>query len=238
MLVFDVSEYNDPYSIPFVDCDGVIARVTARNNTVDSKFYNYYSIATGEDKAFGAYKYTYAHNANDAHFEAVAVSQVLRGCNRLKLGFWLDLENDFHRSCADSLIEVIIEQYKKDCDAYGINFAGVYCDFDFYKVHKAVLKNYPIWIARWTNNPEKGMPVGINFVGWQYTNRYNNLHLDASMWDINKDEIPDKTEVIPYNPENVKLLQNYLNKYYGYKLDVDGIMGRKTFTAICQTIAK
>ena len=237
MLVFDVSEYNNQYIIPFVECDGVIARVTKRGNNIDDKFYTFYNLTTKDNKPFGAYKYTYAHNANDAHLEAVAVCQILRGC-KIDLGFWLDLENDFHRSCADSLIKEIIEQYIVDFESYGLTFSGIYCDFDFYKTHKAVLKDYPIWIARWTHNPNTGIPVGDNFIAWQYTDKYNGLMLDASLWGANIKEKPDKSELIGYNPDNVKLLQNYLNRYYGYNLKVDGVMGKNTFTAICQTIAK
>lgn len=230
-----MSEYNDIHTIP--DCDGIIARVTRSGNRIDSKFYTWSNIATNRDKSFGAYKYSYAHNVNDAHLEAVAVCQILRGC-KIELGFWLDLENDFHRTCTDSLIESIIEEYKKVCDSYSITFSGIYCDADFYKVHRNVLREYPIWLARWSHNPEKDIPFGDNFVAWQYTDRYNDLNLDASIWNVNDSKKPDKTELIPYNPDNVRLLQNYLNKYYGYNLKIDGVMGKNTFTAICQTIAK
>lgn len=235
--MFDVSEYNNPDKIPFVECDGMIARVTKRGNKIDEKFYTFYNISEQANKPFGAYKYSYANNANDAHLEAVAVCQILRGC-AIELGFWLDLESEYHRVASDSLIKSIIEQYMTDFDAYGIKFSGIYCDYDFYRKHIALLKTYPIWLARWTHNPNTGIPVGSNFVAWQYTNRYDKLHLDASLWNLNKKDKPDKTEVIPYNPDNVRLLQNYLNKYYGYNLNIDGVMGKNTFTAICQTIAK
>ena len=239
MLVFDVSEYNSEYTIPFIDCAGIVARVTKRGNKMDEKFYDFYNRSIAEDKKFGAYKYTYAHNINDAHIEAETVCQVLRGCNKMELGFWLDLENDFHRSCNDELIESIIKEYKMVCGLYGITFAGIYCDLDFYKKHRSVLERYPIWIARWTHNSEFGMPISSNFVAWQYTDKYDGTSLDASLWNINKkEEKPDKSELIAYNPDNVKLLQNYLNRYYGYTLKVDGVMGKNTFTAICQTIAK
>lgn len=238
MLVFDVSEYNSGITLP--KCDGLIARCTKKTNKEDPFFYVWKKVAFRRGIPFGAYKYTYAHNIEDARIEAVSVCQLLRGCN-LELGFWLDIENDYHRACTDSLIKDIITMYKQVCENYSIKFAGVYCDFDFYKTHRNALQDCDIWLAKWTHDINK-QPVMFdddNVKGWQYTDNYNREKLNASLWKVPEQGQEHKQEkIIKYNPGNVRKLQEYLNKHYGYFLEVDGVMGTNTFTAICQSLAK
>ena len=109
--------------------------------------------------------------------------------------------------------------------------SGIYCDCDFYRKHSNLLKKYPIWIAKWCDSKPD-----LNCVGWQYTNHYRGNDIDASYWYSY--QLPEDMEkVVKYNPDNVRELQKYLNDHYKYNLSVDGVMGTKTFTAICQSLA-
>lgn len=225
MIVLDVSHYQQDLNLDKIPHDGIIARAVTRDLSIDKAFYQY--MKRPEPK--GCYKYTYAHNRNDAGIEAVALAQACRGLD-LPLGIWLDIESDYHRSCGDALIDDIIQEYNRVLMNYGMILSGVYCDWDFYQSHKGVLKKYPIWCAKWgVKKPD------LNCVGWQFTNKYRDHDLDASYWYGY--QLPEEDGYIKYTPENVRKLQKYLNDNYQYSLDTDGIMGKKTFTAICQSLA-
>lgn len=233
MLVFDVSSYNTGDLPP---CDGIIARVTKKDGKIDSRFAYWYHYANDHKKPFGAYKYTYATSPVIAEIESINVGKYLQGIE-LPLGFWLDCETRELRYGSDSLLQSVIEEYREAMDLYNIKWGGIYCDFDFYQRHEAVLHNYDIWVARWNYTP--GMRKKLNahiqcLAGWQYTNSYNGQNLDASEWY----QSTNTTAEVKYNPDNVRKLQEYLNKHYGYNLNIDGVMGTNTFTAICQSLAK
>lgn len=227
MIVIDVSWYQRNYVLDRIPHSGLIARATTMDNNVDRSFYDY--MNRSEPK--GCYKYCYAHNANEAHIEAVALAQVCRGL-KLDLGIWLDLEDEYHRVCSDRLLEEIITEYNTVLSNYGMILSGIYCDYDFYKNHINLLKNYPLWIAKWGDKKPD-----LNCVAWQYTNKYYGLNVDASYWFGYQHLEKDHEKVVEYNPDNVRQLQKYLNNHYKYNLTVDGKIGNKTFTAICQSLA-
>lgn len=198
---------------------------------MDASFYDF--MKTAFHKPIGAYKYTYAHNRNEAGFEAVEVARVLRGLS-LRLGFWLDIESDYHRSASDNLILEIIQEYERVLNNYGLKLTGIYCDFDFYKKHENVLKDFNIWVARWKHDGQTAKELSYRIprlAGWQYTNQYKGLNLDASEWYKSTD-----TETLKYNPDNVRKVQEHLNDKYNTGLVVDGVMGTKTFTALWNCI--
>ena len=236
MLVFDVSAYNTGDLPP---CDGLIARTTTKDGKIDHLFEYWYNHARYHNLPFGAYKYTYATSSVFAEVESISVAKLLQGV-KLSLGFWLDCETSELRNGSDSVLKSIIEEYKETMNLFKIPWGGIYCDANFYYHHEDVLVNEKIWLARWTNgiNAKPIMYNNPNVVGWQYTNKYNGKNLDASLWKTpEKEQAQDENKVL-YNPDNVRLLQEYLNKHYGYQLKVDGVMGTKTFTAICQSLAK
>lgn len=236
MLVFDVSEYNTGDLPP---CDGIIARVTKKDGCADSKFYDWCKYALIDNKMLGAYKYTYATSPVIAEIESINVAKHLMGMS-LPLGFWLDCETPDLRYGSDSLLKSIIEEYRETMKLYKIPWGGVYCDYDFYKTHVKVLVNENIWLARWTHDQNKRptmFDTERHVKGWQYTDSYNGNNLDASLWKMPEQE-QEHEKHVKYNPDNVRKLQEYLNKHYGYELNVDGVMGTKTFTAICQSLAK
>lgn len=232
MLVFDVSSYNTGDLPP---CDGIIARATTKDGDIDSRFEYWSRYALDHRLKFGAYKYAYATNRMLAKYESITVVSKLQGVE-LHLGFWLDCETRELRYGSDSLLQSVIDEYRETMNRYNIKWGGIYCDFDFYKRHVEVLRNYDIWVARWNYTP--GMRKELNthiqrLAGWQYTDSYNGNNLDASEWYQT-----DTTVEVKYNPDYVKKLQEYLNKHYGYRLTVDGVIGTNTFTAICQSLAK
>lgn len=236
MLVFDVSSYNTGDLPP---CDGIIARVTKKDGKIDSAFGYWSNYARQHKKPFGAYKYTYATSPVIAEIESIAVAKILQGLE-LSLGFWLDLETPDLRYGSDSMIKSIISEYKETMELYKVPWGGVYCDYDFYKHHANALYGEKLWIARWTHDQYKcpAMYYTSNVKGWQYTDSYNGKNLDASLWKLPEQEQEQEQEnIVKYNPDNVRKLQEYLNKHYGYNLKVDSIMGTNTFTAICQSLA-
>lgn len=231
MIVIDVSEYQKNILASIknrtIPCDGIIARVTKKSGAIDEVYYNTSSIAKDLGVPFGAYKLTYAEHYKDAITEANRVFDIIKTQN-LKLGFWLDMETQYLRNNKYAIADV----YNAYHDVLGDRLTGVYCDTAFYTKNIDVLKDKRLWLANWSKKPD--YYNDDNVVGWQYTDKYNGVNMDASYWKIPV----DASEVVKYNPDNVRLLQNYLNRYYGYNLVVDGVMGTKTFTAICQTIAK
>lgn len=228
MIVIDVCEYQRNLNLDVIPFEGLIARVTKRNNKLDPAFYDYMRLENS--KKLGAYKYSYAHNHNDAALEAVEVARTIRGI-KLDLGFWLDLETDYLRAASDNLILEIIQEYERVLNNYDLKLSGIYCDFDFYKTHENVLKDFKIWAARWKYDAKTQKELSYRIprlAAWQYTNKYKGLDLDASDWYTSV----DINEVLKYNLDNVRKVQEHLNTKYNSGLVVDGVMGSKTFTAI------
>lgn len=235
MNVIDVSEYQiglaKKVNDKVIHCDGIIARVTTKTNRIDATFGIWRDIASHLGLPFGGYKYTYATTYKTAYEEACIVCDELHGCD-MQLGIWLDMETDHLRGNKYATADVL-SGFKDGLKSGGITLSGVYCDNDFYNVNKSVLQNERLWIAKWSKKAPDIWYDSENCIGWQHTAKYLGYNLDCSEW-----KVITNTEKVLYNPDNVRLLQNYLNKEYGYRLKADGIMGTKTFTAVCQTIAK
>ena len=227
-IILDICEYQEGITFlekPLLEENKFITRITKKSGAVDLMSTRY----KDHKNHIGYYKYVNAMSTYTAQYEVEQIKKcgLLDGTKIL----WVDLETVFLRENPEICEKVFV--------VFLDNFVnvGIYCDLDFYRsnVSKWISKyNVPLWVACYgRNNGEvderkiESVTDIKNVAMWQFTSKYKGYNLDASI-------TIDKMEYVPYNTEKVKEVQRFLNDRYKYNLSVDGVMGKKTFTALCR----
>ena len=220
-----------------------ILKVTQKNNTVESAFDRNYAGCKDQNIPVGCYRYVYARTVSEAQKEARAIVSVLKG-RPMPCGIWLDMEDSSLLKVGKSTLAAVIEAERKILAAAGYT-VGVYCNQYWYNsVLPSHSINLPWWIAKFgSNNGKKQSPPvirnGQTLYAWQYTSkgRVNGIKgaVDLDAVYVAPSQLKD-TVTMPTlrkgdRGEAVKELQRLLNKY-GYLLQVDGIWGPQTDSAV------
>lgn len=220
-------------------------------NGIDASFEHNYKGCTENGIIKGAYKYSYAHNADESRKEAQDVINALQG-RPLDLPIFLDLEWEWQEdNLSKNTIWQIIQAFKEIVEEAGYEF-GIYCNLNWYwNLLPEEAKQYNFWIAYPPNEDVGEYNAGLrpnipNLICWQYSwNGYvpgigNEIDLDVWFNDGEIEDVkqPSKIQqiqfpVISYGEKGkiVQLLQILLNSQ-GSHIEVDGDFGPMTSRAV------
>lgn len=112
----------------------------------------------------GVYWYSYAHSVADAHLEAKACLEVIRGY-KFEYPIYYDLEENLG-AMGMTLVSNIADAFCSDLEAAGY-FAGIYISRSPAQSYLTddVKKKYALWLAEYGPQLNYSGPVGI----WQYS---------------------------------------------------------------------
>lgn len=187
MRGIDISKHNTIRSFPALKAEGIefcIVRA-GYGTSVDPKFAAYIKAAKDCGMLVGAYWFCYALDVAEARREAEVCAETLRG-HQLDLPVFYDFEYDTERYAEKHKIAYnpklrsdIIETFCTEMTKRGYK-AGVYTNPDYwlYKLDRARLKDYPLWIAAYvqsdckasfgTTSPADLPPAYKNAMIWQF----------------------------------------------------------------------
>lgn len=240
----DISMHNNNIDFEKIKENGiniVIIKATEGINYVDPSFNNYYDSIKNSGLNFGFYHFM--SERTDPKQQAQDFWNAIKD-KKFNVIPCLDIEvNSFNRTkqqISDRCIE-FLEEFKNlsgyDCMIYTGGFFGRDNLDDR-------VKKYPGWIAHY--GVSEPMETGFKVVGHQYTENGSvpgiNGQVDLNNFSdeifINKVEQPTKTKElweISINGDEVRALQEELNRQCGAGLKVDGYFGESTLNA-CITI--
>lgn len=220
----------------------------------DKVFDNNIKAAHKANKKVGVYHYSQAISETEAIKEAEFVIKCLKPYKSM-----ITLPVAFDWEFGGRLSSHVAKKLGKQrcgqiCDAFcrTIRAAGytpmVYANLSTLNAYIAsdIYKSWPIWVAQYNSRCDYKHPYYM----WQYTSggRISGISGRIDMNYIYTATPKKKAEKYPYTlpklpkrgwfssgdeGEQVKLLQQFINWYFGYKkLSVDGEVGRKTINAV------
>lgn len=187
MRGIDISKHNTIRSFPAIKSQGVDFCVirAGYGTVVDAKFEAHIRAAKDCGMLVGVYWFCYALDVADARREAEVCAETLRG-HQLDLPVFYDFEYDTERYAAKNGTKYsaknrtdIIDTFCAEITKRGRK-AGVYTNPDYwlYKLERARLKDYPLWIAAYvqsdckasfgTTSPADLPPAYKNAMIWQF----------------------------------------------------------------------
>ncbi len=191
--VIDVSAWNT--NVPYATfaqqgVEAAIIRITEKGNKVDSMFETHYKGFKNQGLKIGVYKYSYALSVAEIEQEAKVVVQTLNG-RKLDYPIFLDLEWDSQAKLGAAALTKMTKAFRKIIVNAGYKF-GIYCNVNWHdNILKASDLPYDWWLAAYPYNDngtvQERLRPKVNFVGWQFTSKYNvnGKVYDMSIW--NKD---------------------------------------------------
>lgn len=248
MIGVDVSAYQKQpnWSAAKLIVDFAILRV-ANSKGLDNSFeYNYENCGNCGIRR-GVYRHSYATTVDKAIKEAQEVLKILNH-RPLEMGVWFDFEWEGQRNLGKNTLTSIAQAFIKTIKDGGYK-CGVYCNLDWYNnvLDTDALSANPFWIARYPVNDTGEMNTkykpSVNEVGWQYSSKGKVPGIDGNVdMDIFYAEIEDFYSPFPsmikkIDKETVKSLQSAMRQQgitglSKTKLDVDGVIGKNTTSAI------
>lgn len=240
----DVSKHNGTIDWVKVKNDGikfVIIRGGYGNSYVDPQFKVNIEGAIKNGIDVGVYWFSYATNESKAKEEALKCLEVLKPYkDNITYPVFYDFEYDsvnyakkqgisVTKNMASNMAKVFLKEIKNA--GY---IPGLYTNLDFSKNYftSEVLNTYDTWIAQYSSK----CTYSSKYTMWQYSEKgkvagiNGNADMNYCYKEYKKASTTTSTTVKVDN--NVKLLQQALNKSYGLKLTVDGSLGPKTKAAI------
>ncbi len=176
----DVSHHNGKINWSKVKKAGIsfamirIGYGTKRGGILDRRFEYNYQEAKKNGIKIGLYFYSYADNVKEAKKEAKFTEKVLATYGDLDYPVAFDFENTYRNKAKYKKSNTkIITTYCNYLEKRGYD-TSVYSFLDFF--NKAVnikkVSKYGIWLARWTEDPDKFNSYGIpNVQIWQYSDK-------------------------------------------------------------------
>lgn len=157
----DVSKHNSLVDFAKLRQNGVefVLIRAGYGATEDPKFAAHYKAAKAAGMLVGAYWFCYALDYDEAQSEADVCEKVLSGC-KLDLPVFYDFEYNTEEyatrngvSYTKTLRTEIISEFCARIESKGYK-AGVYTNPDYllYRLNRAWLKKYPLWIAAYRRN--------------------------------------------------------------------------------------
>lgn len=187
MRGIDISKHNTIRSFPALRAEGIefcIVRA-GYGTSVDPKFAAHIKSAKDCGMLVGAYWFCYARDTVEARREAEVCANTLNGY-KLDLPVFYDFEYDTEKCAAKNGTKYsaksrtdIIDTFCAEITKRGRK-AGVYTNPDYwlYKLERARLKDYPLWIAAYvqsdckasfgTTSPADLPPAYKNAMIWQF----------------------------------------------------------------------
>lgn len=161
MRGIDISRHNTIRSFPAIKSQGVEFCVirAGYGTVVDAKFKAHIKVAKDCGMLVGVYWFCYARDTVEARREAEVCAETLRG-HQLDLPVFYDFEYDTERYAAKNGTKYsaksrtgIIDTFCAEITKRGRK-AGVYTNPEYwlYKLERARLKDYPLWIAAYVQS--------------------------------------------------------------------------------------
>ena len=108
---------------------------------------------------YGVYLYSYAENNEMAVSEGSHLLRLLKPCNNVQLGVYLDCEENAQKD----VVNDVIKQVRRIIEIAGYKF-GIYANYSWFKNYIRPQENDLIWLAQWeVLHPSLACDI------WQYT---------------------------------------------------------------------
>ena len=203
--------------------------------TKDNMFEDHYAGARAAGLYLGAYWYSYAYSIAQAEQEANACIDILRG-KTFELPVYYDMEEDGQMSLGRQTMTAMACRFIDDVQAAGYR-GGMYSSpswFSDFIDYDLMRKKYSVWLAHWASSPARQCDI------WQYGEDGSvdgvpgDCDVDVIMnWDVINGDIPTpKPTPEPVDAPTVATVQKWLNENYSAGLEVDGIYGALTKSAL------
>lgn len=204
--------------------------------TKDNMFEEHYAGARAAGLAIGAYWYSYAYSITDAENEARACADVLSG-KTFDIPVYYDMEEDDQMQLGRTIMTAIACQFINTMQDAGYR-GGMYSSpswFSDFIDYDLMRKKYSVWLAHWASSPARQCDI------WQYGEDGSvdgvpgDCDVDVIMnWDVINGDIPKPEPTPEPDPDfpDVASVQAWLNENYSAGLDVDGIYGALTKSAL------
>lgn len=240
----DVSKHNGIIDWSKVKNDGIkfaIIRGGYGNSYVDPQFKINIEGAIKNGIEVGVYWFSYATNTTKAKEEAKKCLEVIKPYkDKITYPVFFDFEYDsvnyakkqgvaITKTLASNMAKTFLQEIKNA--GY---ISGMYTNLDFSSRYFSsdILNTYDTWIAQYSS---KCSYTG-KYTMWQYSEKGKvagiNGNVDMNYCYKEYKKASSNTLTTIKSDNNVKLLQQALNKSYGLKLAVDGSLGPKTKAAI------
>lgn len=204
--------------------------------TRDNMFEDHYAGARAAGLYIGAYWYSYAYSIAQAEQEANACIDILRG-KTFELPVYYDMEEDGQMSLGRQTMTAMACRFIDAVQAAGYR-GGMYSSpswFSDFIDYDLMRKKYSVWLAHWASSPARQCDI------WQYGEDGSvdgvpgDCDVDVIMnWDVINGDIPKPEPTPELDPDSpdVASVQAWLNDNYSVGLDVDGIYGSLTKSAL------
>ena len=163
-MIIDVSEHNGliDWEITKEHIDGAIIRCGYGSNYEyqDDKYY-IRNVTECErlNIPYGVYLYSYAENNEMAVSEGSHLLRLLKHCNNVQLGVYLDCEENRQIN----VVNDVIKQIRRIIEIANYKF-GIYANYNWFKNYIKPQENDMIWLAQW-----EVLQPSIDCDIWQYT---------------------------------------------------------------------
>ena len=163
-MIIDVSEHNGliDWEVTKEHIDGAIIRCGYGSNYEyqDDKYFIRNVIECERlNIPYGIYLYSYAENNEMAVSEGAHLLRLLKDCNNVKLGVYLDCEEH----TLINVVNDVIKQVRRIIEIAGYKF-GIYANYNWFKYYIRPQENDLIWLAQW-----EVLQPSLDCDIWQYT---------------------------------------------------------------------
>lgn len=163
-MIIDVSEHNGVinWEVTKEHIDGAIIRCgyVSNNEYQDDKYFIRNIIECERlNIPYGVYLYSYAENNEMAVSEGTHLLRLLKHCNNVQLGVYLDCEENRQIN----VINDVIKQVRRIIEIAGYKF-GIYANYNWFKNYIKPQENDLIWLAQW-----EVLQPSLECDIWQYT---------------------------------------------------------------------
>ena len=177
-MLIDVSEHNGliDWEVTKEHIDGAIIRCGYGSNyeDQDDKYFIRNVIECERLKIpYGIYLYSYAINNEMAVSEGSHLLRLLKHCNNIQLGVYLDCEENGQKD----VVNDVIKQVRRIIEIAGYKF-GIYANYNWFKNYIRPQESDLIWLAQW-----EVLHPSLNCDIWQYTDY---TLIDEKIFDANK----------------------------------------------------
>lgn len=176
-MIIDVSEHNGliDWEITKEHIDGAIIRCGYGSNYEyqDDKYFIRNVIECERlNIPYGIYLYSYAENNEMAVSEASHLLRLLKHCNNVQLGVFLDCEE----TRQINIVNDVIKQVRRIIEIANYKF-GIYANYNWFKSYIKAQENDLIWLAQW-----EVLQPSLDCDIWQYTDctKINDRVFDAN----------------------------------------------------------
>lgn len=177
-MIIDVSEHNGliDWEITKEHIDGAIIRCGYGSNYEyqDDKYFIRNVIECERlNIPYGVYLYSYAVNNEMSVSEASHLLRLLKHCNNVQLGVYLDCEENGQKD----VVNDVIKQVRRIIEIAGYKF-GIYANYNWFKNYIRPQENDLIWLGQW-----EVLQPSLECDIWQYTDY---TLIDEKIFDANK----------------------------------------------------